>query len=92
MGFANKLEAAPVVPTKNLCLANFYFINDIRRLAIAAFARDNWPPRFKRVRAPDISELENLVQLISQRVGRCLERQGYWQVNVSRTQKSATRS
>jgi len=38
--------------------------------------RDNWPPRFKRVRAPDISELENLVQLISQRVGRCLERQG----------------
>ena len=36
----------------------------------------NWPPRFKRVRAPDISELKNLVQLISQRVGRCLERQG----------------
>jgi hypothetical protein len=40
------------------------------------FYRDNWPPRFKRVRAPDISELKNLVQLISQRVGRCLERKG----------------
>jgi len=38
--------------------------------------RDNWPPRFQRVRAPDKSELEHLVQLISQRVGRCLERQG----------------
>ena len=38
--------------------------------------RDNRPPRFQRVRAPDKSELETLVQLISQRVGRCLERQG----------------
>ena len=38
--------------------------------------RDNRPPRFRRVRAPDKSELETLVQLISQRVGRCLERQG----------------
>ena len=28
------------------------------------------------VKAPDKSELEDLVQLISQRVGRCLERQG----------------
>jgi hypothetical protein len=34
------------------------------------------PPRFQRVKAPDKSELEDLVQLISQRVGRCLERQG----------------
>ena len=38
--------------------------------------RDNRPPRFQRVKAPDKSELEDLVQLISQRVGRCLERQG----------------
>jgi hypothetical protein len=38
--------------------------------------RDNRTPRFQRVKAPDISELENLVQLISQRVGRYLERQG----------------
>jgi hypothetical protein len=38
--------------------------------------RDNRPPRFQRVRAPDKSELEGLVQLISQRVGRCLERLG----------------
>jgi hypothetical protein len=38
--------------------------------------RDNRSPRFQRVRAPDKSELEDLVQLISQRVGRCLERQG----------------
>jgi len=38
--------------------------------------RDNRPPRFRRVKAPDKSELEELVQLISQRVGRCLERQG----------------
>jgi hypothetical protein len=33
-------------------------------------------PRFQRVRAPDKSELEDLVQLISQRAGRCLERLG----------------
>ena len=38
--------------------------------------RDNRPPRFRRVKAPDQGELEELVQLISQRVGRCLERQG----------------
>ncbi|TCO77314.1 transposase-like zinc-binding protein [Chromatocurvus halotolerans] len=38
--------------------------------------RDNRPPRFQRVKAPDKAELEELVQLISQRVGRCLERQG----------------
>jgi len=38
--------------------------------------RDNRPPRFHRVKASDKSELEDLVQLISQRVGRCLERQG----------------
>jgi hypothetical protein len=38
--------------------------------------RDNRPPRFQRVKAPDKSELEGLVQLISQRVSRCLERQG----------------
>lgn len=38
--------------------------------------RDNRSPRFQRVKAPDKSELEDLVQLISQRVGRCLERQG----------------
>ena len=38
--------------------------------------RGNRPPRFRRVKAPDKGELEELVQLISQRVGRCLERQG----------------
>ncbi len=38
--------------------------------------RDNRPPRFQRLKAPAKSELEELVQLISQRVGRCLERQG----------------
>jgi len=38
--------------------------------------RDNRPPRFRRVKAPDKSELEDLVQLISQRVGRSLERHG----------------
>jgi hypothetical protein len=38
--------------------------------------RDNRPPRFQRVNAPDKGELEELVQLISQRVRRCLERQG----------------
>jgi len=37
---------------------------------------DNRPPRFQRVEAPDKDELEDLVHLISQRVGRCLERQG----------------
>ena len=38
--------------------------------------RNNRPPRFQRVRAPDRAELNELVKLISQRVGRCLERQG----------------
>ena len=38
--------------------------------------RDNRPPRFQRVRAPNKKELEDLVQRISQRVGRCLERLG----------------
>jgi hypothetical protein len=38
--------------------------------------RDNRPPRFQRIKAPVKGELEELVQLISQRVGRCLERQG----------------
>jgi hypothetical protein len=38
--------------------------------------RDNRLPRFQRVKAPDKSELEDMVQLISQRAGRCLERLG----------------
>ena len=38
--------------------------------------RDDRPPHFQRVKAPAKSELEELVQLISQRVGRCLEHQG----------------
>ena len=38
--------------------------------------RDDRPPRFQRVKAPNKDELEELIQLISQRVGRCLERQG----------------
>ena len=38
--------------------------------------RNKRPSRFQRVKAPDKSELEDLVQLVSQRVGRCLERQG----------------
>jgi hypothetical protein len=47
-----------------LCLDGVYVYHDDR------------PPRFQRVRAPDKRELEDLVQQISQRVGRCLERQG----------------
>ena len=38
--------------------------------------RDNRPPRFQRIKTPNKDELEDLVQLISQRVGRCRERQG----------------
>ena len=38
--------------------------------------RGDRSPLFQRLKAPDKSELEDLVQLISQRVGRCLERQG----------------
>jgi hypothetical protein len=38
--------------------------------------RKDRPPRFQRVKAPDKGEFEGLVQLIGQRVGRCLERQG----------------
>ncbi len=38
--------------------------------------RDKRSPRFQRVKAPDKGDLEELVQLISQRIGYCLERQG----------------
>ena len=38
--------------------------------------RDNASPFFRGVKAPDKTELEVLVQRISQPVGRCLERQG----------------
>jgi hypothetical protein len=38
--------------------------------------RGDRPTQFQRVKAPDKGELEELVHLISQRVGRCLERQG----------------
>lgn len=38
--------------------------------------RDNRPPRFQRIKTPDKDEFEGLAHLISQRVGRCLERQG----------------
>lgn len=38
--------------------------------------RDNRPARFQLVKAPDKGELEELVQLISRRFGRYLERQG----------------
>ena len=38
--------------------------------------RDHRPSRFQRVSAPDNSELEDPVHLISQRAGRCLERLG----------------
>jgi len=44
--------------------------------------RDNRSPRFQRVRAPDKSEFEDLVQLISQRAGRCLERLGFLEQDV----------
>ena len=37
--------------------------------------RDDRPPRFQRVKALDKGELDELIELISQRVGRCLERQ-----------------
>jgi hypothetical protein len=40
--------------------------------------RGHRPPRFQRVRSPDKGDLEELVRLISQRVGRCLVRQAYW--------------
>jgi len=38
--------------------------------------RDNAPPLFRWVMAPDRVELKTLVQRISHRIGRCLERQG----------------
>jgi hypothetical protein len=46
------------------------------RLLPASPPRRNAPPFFRRIKAPDKTELEVLVQRISQRVGRCLERQG----------------
>ncbi len=47
--------------------------------------RDNRPSRFQRVKAPVKDELEDLVQLISQRVGRCLERQGLLEQDAEST-------
>ena len=41
--------------------------------------RDNRSPRFQHVKAPTRSELEDLVQCISQRVAHCLVRQGLLQ-------------
>jgi len=38
--------------------------------------RSDRPPRFQRLRAPGREELEDLIQKISHRVGRCLQRQG----------------
>ena len=35
--------------------------------------RDKRPPLFQRVRAPDNRELEDLVEMFSQRVGRYLQ-------------------
>ena len=46
--------------------------------------RDDRPPRFQRGKAPYKSELEELVQLISQRLGRCLERQGLLEQDTER--------
>ena len=46
------------------------------RLLPASPPQRNAPPFFRRIKAPDKTELEVLVQRISQRVGRCLERQG----------------
>ena len=42
---------------------------------VYVYRRDR-SPRFQRLKASVKDELEDLVQLISQRVGRCLERQG----------------
>ncbi len=39
-------------------------------------SRDNHQPRFQRIQAPGRQELDLLVEQISQRVGRCLERAG----------------
>jgi Putative transposase len=38
--------------------------------------RDNRPPHLQRLKVPDKGELEDLVHLIGQRAGRCLERLG----------------
>lgn len=46
------------------------------------FALPNRPPRFPRVKAPDKSELEDLVQLISQRVGRYRKCQGLLELDA----------
>jgi len=47
--------------------------------------RDNRPPRFQRVKAPDKAKLEELVRLISKRLARCLERQGLLEQDTEST-------
>ena len=59
-------EVFPDVPLRQ------WVISLTQSTRFAAY-RDNRPPRFRRVKAPDKGELEDLVQLISKRVGRCLE-------------------
>lgn len=47
-------------------------------------SRDDRPPRFQRVPAPDQEELSVLIEQISRRVGRCLQRQGLLEQDVDR--------
>ena len=50
--------------------------------------RDSRPLRFQRVRAPDRSELEDLVHLISQRASSCLELLGLLEQDTERRHKT----
>ena len=54
----------------------FAFSNLYSRPILARVPIPGRSPHFQRVMAPDKNELEDLVQLISQGMGRCLERQG----------------
>ena len=66
--------AAPLVQRLGSTLKlNFHF--HILFLDGVYVDRDDRPPRFQRVKALDKGELDELIELISQRVGRCFERQ-----------------
>ena len=55
---------------------NTHVVNSALLFLDDVYVCDNRLPRFQRVKAPVKDELEDLVQSISQRVGRCLERRG----------------
>lgn len=79
---ANNVTALHFLPHFHQYLAQVQERGGELETVIQYVYRDSRAPRFQRVKAPTKYELDQLVQLISQRVGRCLERQGLLERDV----------